>query len=108
MQSRQQSKEISNRLLERARNAAQKELSRLEKDGKCELKQMHDRKIMDMQQKYQEDMEDIGQAHLAATFQPDVDAIIEAEARRNRALAIERGREAAQKFKDAEVVNVFS
>lgn len=102
-QSRQQSKEISNRLLERARNAAQKELSRLEKDGKCELKQMHDRKIMDMQQKYQEDMEDIGQAHLAATFQPDVDAIIEAEARRNRALAIERGREAAQKFKDAEV-----
>lgn len=90
--------------MERAKNATQKELSRLEKDGKSELKQIHDRKIMDMQQKYHEDMEDIGQAHLAATLQPDVNAIIEAEARRNRAIALQRGKEAAQKLKDAEMV----
>lgn len=82
-------------------------MSRLEKDGRSELKQMHDRKIMDMQQKYHEDMEDIGQAHLAATLQPDVNAIIEAESRRNRALALERGKEASQKLKDAEMVNRF-
>lgn len=66
---------------------------------------MHDRKILEMQRKYQEDMEDIGQAHLAATLQPDVDAIIESEKRRNRAVALERGREAAQRLKDAEMVN---
>ena len=101
---RQQSKEISSRLHERAKSVEQKELSRLEKDGRSELKQMHDQKILEMQRKYQEDMEDIGQAHLAATLQPDVEAIIESEKRRNRVVALERGREAAQKLKDAEVV----
>ncbi|XP_033227539.1 uncharacterized protein LOC117179643 [Belonocnema kinseyi] len=102
-QVRQQSKEISNRLHERAKSVVQKELSRLEKDGRSEIKQMHDRKILEMQRKYQEDMEDIGQAHLAATVQPDVDAIIESEKRRNRAVALERGREAAQRLKDSEM-----
>ena len=101
---RQQSKEISNRLLERAKTIAQRELSNPEKDVRLELKQMHDRKIMEIQRKYQEDMEDIGQAHLAATHQPDVAEIIESEKRKNRAAALERGREAAQKLRDAEMV----
>ncbi|XP_012274667.1 uncharacterized protein LOC105696631 isoform X2 [Orussus abietinus] len=99
-QVRQQSKEISNRLLERARNVTEKELSRLEKDGKSELKKMHDRKIMDIQQKYQEELEDIGQAHISATLQPDAETLIEAKNRKNRVSAIERGKEAGQRLKE--------
>ncbi|XP_012234014.2 uncharacterized protein [Linepithema humile] len=100
-QVRQQSKEISNRLLERAKKIAKEELSKLEKDGKSELKQMHDRKIMEIQQKYQEDLEDIGQAHTSAALQPDVDAIIEEERRKDRAVALKRGKDAAECLKEA-------
>ncbi|XP_029168304.1 uncharacterized protein LOC114938483 [Nylanderia fulva] len=100
-QVRQQSKEISNRLLERAKKIAKEELSKLEKDGRSELKRMHDRKIMDIQQKYEEDLEDIGQAHALAALQPDVNLIIEEEERKNRAMALKRGKDAIQHMKEA-------
>ncbi|KMQ94272.1 leucine-rich repeat-containing protein [Lasius niger] len=100
-QVRQQSKEISNRLLERAKKIAREELSKLEKDGRSELKQMHDRKIMDIQQKYQEDLEDIGQAHALAALQPDANIIIEEEERKDRAMALKRGKDAIECMKEA-------
>ncbi|EZA56282.1 hypothetical protein DMN91_010139 [Ooceraea biroi] len=100
-QVRQQSKEISHRLLERAKRIAREELSKLEKDGKSELKQMHDRKIMELQQKYQEDLEDIGQAHALAALQPDADAIIKEERKKDRAMALKRGKEAVERMKEA-------
>lgn len=65
---------------------------------------MHDRKIMEMQQKFREDLEDIGQAHAAAALQPDVDTILEQEERRDRAVALKRGKEAAQRMKEAKQV----
>ncbi|XP_012537060.1 uncharacterized protein LOC105837111 [Monomorium pharaonis] len=99
-QVRQQSKEISNRLLERAKKIAREELSKLEKDGKSELRQMHNRKIMDIQRKYQEDLEDIGQAHASAALQPDTDAIIEEEAKKNRIVALKRGKDAAERMRE--------
>ncbi|XP_015594339.1 mucin-17 [Cephus cinctus] len=99
-QVRQQSKEISNRLLERAKNLTQKELSKLEKDGKSELRQAHERKILELQSKYQEEMEDIGMAHTSAALQADVFATLEAEKKKNRAIAMERGREAMQRTKE--------
>lgn len=104
LQVRQQSKEISHRLLERAKKIAKEELSKLEKDPKSELRQMHDKKIMEIQEKYQEDLEDIGQAHALAASQPDVDAIIEEEEKKARAMALKRGKEAAQRLREAKQV----
>ncbi|KAG7208816.1 hypothetical protein KM043_015006 [Ampulex compressa] len=103
-QVRQQSKEISNRLLERARNVAKEELGKLEKDDKSELKQMHNRKIMEIQQKYQEDMADIGLAHTSAALQPDADVIIENEREKNKAIAIMRGKQAMHCVREAQQV----
>ncbi|XP_046742128.1 uncharacterized protein LOC124408891 [Diprion similis] len=104
-QVRQQSKEISNRLLERAKNVSKAQLTQLEKDGRSELRQMHDQKIMDLQRKYQEDMEDIGRAHASAALQPDVETLLEADRKKNRLIAAERGREARQRLKDSTQVD---
>ncbi|KYM99326.1 PREDICTED: uncharacterized protein LOC108776815 [Cyphomyrmex costatus] len=104
-QVRQQSKEISNRLLERAKKIAREELSKLEKDGKSELKQMHDRKIMDIQRKYQEDLEDIGQAHASAALQPDANVIIEEEERKDRIMALKRGKNAMERMKETRQID---
>lgn len=62
---------------------------------------MHNRKITEIQRKYQEDMEDIGLAHSATAAQPDVDAIIEADRRVNRNAAVERGKEAMTRLKES-------
>ncbi|XP_070160342.1 serine-rich adhesin for platelets [Polyergus mexicanus] len=95
-QVRQQSKEMSNRIMERT-----KKIKRgLEKDSRSELEQMHDRKIMDLQQKYEEDLEDIGQAHALAALQPDVNIIIEEEERKDRATALKRGKDAVERMKE--------
>ncbi|KYN10783.1 hypothetical protein ALC57_17076 [Trachymyrmex cornetzi] len=104
-QVRQQSKEISNRLLERAKKIAREELSKLEKDGKSELKQMHDRKIMDIQRKYQEDLEDIGQAHASAVLQPDTNTIIEEEGKKDRVMALKRGKDAMERMKETKQID---
>ncbi|XP_012259559.2 serine-rich adhesin for platelets-like [Athalia rosae] len=103
-QVRQQSKEISHRLLQRAKNVTKEQLTQLEKDGRSELRQMHDRKIMDLQRKYQEDMEDIGRAHVSAAMQPDVEALLEMDRKKNRFIAVERGKEAAQRLRDSDQV----
>lgn len=76
----------------------------MEKDGKSELRQMHDRKIMEIQEKYQEDLEDIGQAHASAALQPDVNVIIEEEARKDRSMALKRGKEAVERMKETKEV----
>ncbi|KOC69169.1 hypothetical protein WH47_07620, partial [Habropoda laboriosa] len=73
-QVRQQSKEISDRLLERTKNIAKEELKKLENNEKLNLRQIYNGKIMEIQQKYQEDMADIGQAHISAALEPDHDA----------------------------------
>lgn len=104
LQVRQQSKEISTRLLERAKKIAREELNKLEKDAKSEFRQMHDKKIMEIQEKYQEDLEDIGQAHASAALQPDADAIIAEEGRKDRAMALKRGKDAAQRIREAKQV----
>ncbi|XP_050465804.1 uncharacterized protein LOC126859008 isoform X1 [Cataglyphis hispanica] len=96
-QVRQQSKEMSNRIMERTKKIKKG----LEKDRRSELEQMHDRKIMDLQQKYEEDLEDIGQAHALAALQPDVNIIIEEEERKDRAIALKRGKDAIERIKEA-------
>lgn len=103
---REQSKQISNRLLERAKNVTKSQLTRLEKDGRSELRQIHDQKIMNLQRKYQEDMEDIGRAHASASIQPDVKASIEIEKKKNRFVALERGKEAMHRLKESNQVNI--
>ncbi|KAK2577434.1 hypothetical protein KPH14_003541 [Odynerus spinipes] len=97
-QVRQQSKEISSRLLERAKNIAQHELEKLEKDEKSELKRLHDRKIMEIQQKYREEMENIGQAHAAAVVETEALITLGDETEKNREAALRRGKEAFQQL----------
>lgn len=62
---------------------------------------MHNRKIMELQQKYKEDLEDIGEAHALAALQPDADAIIEEERKKDRAVALKRGKEAIERMIEA-------
>lgn len=88
---------MSNRIMERTKKIKKG----LEKDRRSELEQMHDRKIMDLQQKYEEDLEDIGQAHALAALQPDVNIIIEEEGRKDRDIALKRGKDAIERIKEA-------
>lgn len=97
-QVRQQSKEISDRLLERAKNIAKQELKKLENDDKLTLKQMYNGKIMEIQQKYQEDMADIGQAHVSATLEPDHTALVYEKEKKNKLTALKRGKEAMKQM----------
>ncbi|XP_026673693.1 uncharacterized protein LOC108630195 isoform X2 [Ceratina calcarata] len=99
-QVRQQSKEISDRLLERTKNIAKEEFKKLEDNSK--LKEIYNGKIMEVQQKYQEDMADIGQAHLSAALEPDHDALIEEKERRNKSAATKRGQEAVKQVKESQ------
>lgn len=102
---------MSSKLLERAKNIAKTELNRFEnKDS--ELHCLHNQKIMDIQQKYADDMEDIGLAHNSAASQlthnsADVDEALEFERRFNHNIALERGKIASQRFKDSAKVNIL-
>ncbi|XP_012145894.2 uncharacterized protein LOC100876209 isoform X1 [Megachile rotundata] len=101
-QVRQQSKVISDKILERAKNIAKEELKKLENNDKLNLKQIHNGKIMEVQQKYQEDMADIGQAHISATLEPDYNAIIQEKDKRNKLAALKRGKDAIKQVKNAQ------
>ncbi|CAL7941900.1 unnamed protein product [Xylocopa violacea] len=101
-QVRQQSKEISDRLLERTKNIAREELKKLENNTQSSLRQIYNGKIMEVQQKYQEDMADIGQAHTCALLEPDHDMLIEEQERRNKLAAMKRGQEATKQIKNVQ------
>lgn len=55
---------------------------------------------MEVQQKYQEDMADIGLAHVSAALEQDHEALIEEREMRNKSTALKRGKEAAKHSKD--------
>lgn len=99
-QVRQQSKEISDRLLKRTKYIAKEELRKLENNDNLDLKQIYNGKIMEVQQKYQEDMADIGQAHMSAALEPDHDALIKEQFRKNQLAALKRGKEAMKQMKN--------
>ncbi|XP_043513598.1 uncharacterized protein LOC122530580 isoform X1 [Frieseomelitta varia] len=101
-QVRQQSKEISDRLLKRTKCIAKEELKKLENNDKLSLKQIYNGKIMEVQQKYQEDMADIGQAHISAALEPDHDALIDEQHRKNQLAALKRGKEAMKQIKNTQ------
>jgi len=60
---------------------------------------------MDIQRKYQEDLEDIGQAHASAAMQPDATAIVEEKGKKDRAIALKRGKDAIERMKEAKQVD---
>ena len=93
-QVRQQSKEISDRLLERAKNIAKEELKKFENSDKQNLRDIYNEKIMEVQQKYQEDMADIGEAHICATLEPDYNAVVQEKEKRNKLAALKRAKQA--------------
>ncbi|XP_043796457.1 uncharacterized protein LOC122716951 isoform X3 [Apis laboriosa] len=57
---------------------------------------------MEVQQKYQEDMADIGQAHTSAALEPDYDALIKEKQRKNKIAALKRGKEARKQIKNTQ------
>ncbi|XP_066597318.1 uncharacterized protein [Prorops nasuta] len=98
-QVRQQSKEISNRLLERVKNVAKDELSKLERDAIMELKKTRRKKIMEASQKYQEDLEELDEEEDSLKTRMDLNSLLEEQNARNRIVAIKRGKDALEKFK---------
>lgn len=107
-QVRQQSKEISDRLLKRTKCIAKEEFRKLENNDKLSLRQIYNGKIMEVQQKYQEDMADIGQAHISAALEPDHDALIDEQHRKNQLAALKRGKEAIKQIKNIQQVRYLS
>ncbi|OAD55579.1 hypothetical protein WN48_04455 [Eufriesea mexicana] len=98
-QVRQQSKEISDKLLKRTKYITKEELKKLKNNDKLSLKQIYNGKIMEVQQKYQEDMADIGHAHISASLEPDHDALIEEKQRKNKLAVLKRGKEAMKQIR---------
>ncbi|KAG8035846.1 hypothetical protein G9C98_002972 [Cotesia typhae] len=94
-QVRQQSKDISSNLLERTKDIARKEINNLEKNQESDLRRLHNKKLNEIQQRYQDEMNNIGLAHESATIQPQSQVILETEKYKNHAVAVERGKEAA-------------
>lgn len=70
----------------------------MDKDPRSELKRMHQQKIMEIQQKYQEDMEDIGMSHAAAYAQSQLEkrqtGLCEEQREIDRLNVLRRGEEA--------------
>ncbi|XP_076300333.1 uncharacterized protein LOC143218775 [Lasioglossum baleicum] len=97
-QVRQQSKEISDRLLDRVKNITKQEQKKLESNDNLSSRQLFNEKIMEIQQKYQEDMADIGLAHLSAMLEPDHDQIVQEQERKNKLAASKRGKEAVKQI----------
>lgn len=62
---------------------------------------------MEVQQKYQEDMADIGQAHISATLEPDHEAMIQEKEKRNKLVASKRGKEAMRQVHNVQVRHLF-
>lgn len=60
---------------------------------------------MEVQQKYLEDMADIGQAHISAALEPNYDALIKEKQRKNKIAALKRGKEARKQIKNTQQVN---
>ncbi|XP_078043075.1 uncharacterized protein LOC144473247 isoform X2 [Augochlora pura] len=95
---RQQSKEISDRLLERVKNITKEERQKLQCNDNLNSRQSFNEKILEIQQKYQEDMADIGLAHLSAILEPDHDEVVQEKERKNKLAALKRGKEAMQQI----------
>ncbi|PSN48131.1 hypothetical protein C0J52_05794 [Blattella germanica] len=96
---RQQSKDIANDIRQRVRGETVKQFNGFEKKQKTEQDKQRAQKIHDLQQQYQDCLEEIGMGHLQAALEPNPEAILEAEREWNRALAEERGKEAAAKLR---------
>lgn len=91
--------------MKRTKCIAKEEFKKLENSDKLSLKQTYNGKIMEVQQKYQEDMADIGQAHISAALEPDYDALIKEKQRKNKIAALKRGKEARKQIKNTQQVN---
>lgn len=74
------------------------------RDREAELKELKQRKIMEIQNKYREDLEEIGQAHEAAALERCQHRVSEeAKLEEERRIARERAKIASEKIRDAKV-----
>ncbi|KYB27244.1 uncharacterized protein LOC100142081 [Tribolium castaneum] len=97
-QVRQQSKDIAENVRNKLKKEKSKQLSQIEKDGEVRLKNWQARKLLELQNQYQEAIEEIGLGHKeAARVAAEEEAFFEDEEVRER-VAEERGREAVQRL----------
>ncbi|XP_044266684.1 uncharacterized protein LOC123012677 [Tribolium madens] len=97
-QVRQQSKDIAETVRNKLKKEKTKQLSQIEKDGDVRLKNWQARKLLELQNQYQEALDEIGLGHKeAARVADEEEAFLEDEEIWER-VAEERGREAAQKL----------
>lgn len=59
---------------------------------------------MDIQEKYQEDMADIGLAHLSALLEPNHNAIAQEKEKNDKLIALKRGKEVAKQLHEKQQV----
>lgn len=58
---------------------------------------------MEVQLKYQEDMADIGEAHICATLEPDYNAVVQEKGNRNKLAALKRAKQSVKDVNNTQV-----
>lgn len=97
-QVRQQSKDIAENVRNKVRKEKKKQLSAIEKEGEEKLKEWQARKLLELQNQYQECLKDIGLGHKQAELMESEEKD-EADRRKTQdAAAKDRGRKAAQEL----------
>ncbi|RZB40605.1 hypothetical protein BDFB_007956 [Asbolus verrucosus] len=97
-QVRQQSKDIAENIRNKLKKEKSKCLSQIEKDGEIKLKNWQARKLLELQNQYQEALDEIGVGHKQAICAEDEEEIFIEQQESNERIAKERGRAAAERM----------
>lgn len=95
-QVRQQSKDIAENLRNKLKKEKSKCLSEIEKDGETKFKNWQTRKLLELQNQYQEALDEIGLGHRSAAQIEEEEASFNELKEINERLAEDRGRTAAE------------
>lgn len=99
-QVRQQSKDIAENVRNKVRREQSKKLSEVERQGENERKKWQARKLLALQEQYNECLKDIGLGHAQATLEDESEDRLWMERESSDKLMKERGAEAMQKLKE--------
>lgn len=95
LQVRQQSKEIAQDVREKVKREKSKQIANIEKEGASKLKEWQNRKLLQLQNQYEECLKDIGLGHSLATVEEVDEDEAALNSKFNRQIAKERGQKAA-------------
>uniref|UniRef100_A0A1Y1K2Z3 Uncharacterized protein n=1 Tax=Photinus pyralis TaxID=7054 RepID=A0A1Y1K2Z3_PHOPY len=99
-QVRQQSKDIAENVRNKVRREQSKKLSEVERQGENERKKWQARKLLALQEQYNECLKDIGLGHAQATLEEESEERLLMERESSAKLMKERGVEAVQRLKE--------